>query len=305
MADFVNDFWSIWVATISLVGVLGCGVFLWATSRAQISTTTTETTGHAWDEDLMEYDNPMPKWWMMLFYITIVFALVYFYLYPALGKYQGSAGWSSTGQYDKEMKKADEEYGPIFAKFRAMEPEKVAADQQAREMGQRIFLNNCAQCHGSDARGSKGFPNLADKDWLYGGDFATIEKTILEGRHGVMPPMGAAVGGEEDITNVAHYVLSLSDSAHDSIKAAGGKAKFGACAACHGADGKGNPALGAPNLSDKTWLYGGSATAIAETIRKGRDNVMPAWKDILGTDKVRLVSAYVWGLSNTAPAQAK
>jgi cytochrome c oxidase cbb3-type subunit 3 len=165
-------------------------------------------------------------------------------------------------------------------------------------MGERLFLTYCAQCHGSDARGNKGFPNLADHDWLYGGEPETIKLSILNGRHGQMPPMGAAVGSEKDIESVAHYVLSLSGSAHDSIKATAGRDKFAVCAACHGADGKGMAAMGAPNLTDKTWLYGGSVATIMETIRLGRNNVMPAFADFLGEAKVHLLAAYVWGLSN-------
>jgi cytochrome c oxidase cbb3-type subunit 3 len=213
-----------------------------------------------------------------------------------LGGFKGNLAWSSAGQYADEVKKAEAEFGPLFAQYLAKDLKTVSADPQAKEMGSRLFLTYCAQCHGSDARGSKGFPNLTDRDWLYGGAPETIKASILEGRNGVMPPMGAAVGGDDDVKNVANYVLSLSGSAHDSIRAAQGKAKFGACAACHGPEGKGNPALGAPNLTDKTWLYGGSVDTIAETINKGRNNLMPAHKEFLGEAKVHLLAAYVWGL---------
>ncbi len=183
----------------------------------------------------------------------------------------------------------------------SMDIKQVAADTQAREIGQRLFLNTCAQCHGSDAQGGKGYPNLADSDWLYGGDPVTIKQTIREGRHGVMPTMAGAIGGEADVKNVANYVLSLSNSAHDPILAALGKPKFAACAACHGMDGKGNTAIGAPNLTDKTWLYGGGIDNIVEAINKGRNNQMPAHKGILTEGKIHLLAAYVWGLSNTNP----
>ena len=176
----------------------------------------------------------------------------------------------------------------------------LAADPQARAIGERLFLTYCAQCHGSDARGNKGYPNLTDRDWLYGGDPEVIKTTILKGRHGVMPPMAAAVGTDKDIEHVAHYVLSLSGSASDPIKASFGKEKYAACAACHGIDGQGNQAVGAPNLADKTWLYGGSVATIMETVRGGRNNVMPAFADFLGEAKVHLLSAYVWGLSNSS-----
>ncbi|MEG2964463.1 MAG: cytochrome-c oxidase, cbb3-type subunit III, partial [Janthinobacterium sp.] len=272
MADFTNGFWNIYIIVLSLLGIIGCGVLLYSQSKIKVvdGAPADGTTGHVWDEDLKELNTPMPRWWMWLFYITIVFALAYLFLYPGLGTYAGSLGWKSTGQYEEELKKAEADYGPLFNKYLSQDLKTVAADPQAQAIGQRLFLTYCAQCHGSDARGNKGFPNLTDKDWLYGGDPATIKTTIMHGRNGQMPPMGAALGSEKDIENVAHYVLSLSGSTADPVKSVLGKAKFGACMACHGADGKGNPLLGAPNLTDKTWLYGGSADTIMETIRKGR-----------------------------------
>ena len=241
---------------------------------------------------------------MWLFYITIVFGFIYLALYPGLGSFAGKLGWSSRGEYQEELKVADAEYGPLFAKFQNTDMKLLAADPQAKAIGQRLFLTYCAQCHGSDARGNKAYPNLTDTDWLYGGDPETIKATLLKGRNGMMPPMGAAVGTDKDIENVAHYVLSLSGSTSDPIKASFGKEKFGACVACHGAEGKGNPALGAPNLSDKTWLYGGSVATIMETIRGGRNNVMPAFGDFLGEAKVHLLASYVWGLSNNSTLAA-
>jgi cytochrome c oxidase cbb3-type subunit 3 len=241
---------------------------------------------------------------MWLFYITIVFGFIYLALYPGLGSFAGKLGWSSRGEYQEELKVADAEYGPLFAKFQNTDMKLLAADPQAKAIGQRLFLTYCAQCHGSDARGNKAYPNLTDTDWLYGGDPETIKSTLLKGRNGMMPPMGAAVGTDKDIENVAHYVLSLSGSTSDPIKASFGKEKFGACVACHGAEGKGNPALGAPNLSDKTWLYGGSVATIMETIRGGRNNVMPAFGDFLGEAKVHLLASYVWGLSNNSTLAA-
>ena len=269
----------------------------------------TETTGHTWDETLGEYNNPLPRWWMWMFYITVFFALAYLFLYPGLGSFRGNLAWSSAGQYADEVKKADAEYGPLFAQFLAKDVKTVSADPQAREIGSRLFLTYCAQCHGSDARGSKGFPNLADGDWLYGGTPDAIKTSILAGRNGVMPPMAAAVGSDADVKNVANYVLSLSGAAHDSLAAQQGKEKFGACAACHGADGKGNVAMGAPNLTDKVWLHGGGIDAITEMINKGRNNLMPAHKDFLGEAKVHLLAAYVFGLGGgqsapPAPAAA-
>jgi cytochrome c oxidase cbb3-type subunit 3 len=300
MADFINDFWSVYIAILVALSIIGCAVLLWSQSKVQVSVPKdgkVETTGHVYD-GLEEFNNPMPRWWMWLFYITIVFAVIYLVLYPGFGSFSGKLGWRSAGQYQEEVKLAEAEVGPMFEKYKATDLKALAADSKANAMGERLFLTYCAQCHGSDARGNKGFPNLADRDWLYGGDPETIKLSILNGRHGQMPPMGAAVGSEKDIESVAHYVLSLSGSAHDSIKATAGREKFAVCAACHGADGKGMAAMGAPNLTDKTWLYGGSVATIMETIRLGRNNVMPAFADFLGEAKVHLLAAYVWGLSN-------
>jgi cytochrome c oxidase cbb3-type subunit 3 len=301
MADFTSGFWSIYITVLTILSVIGCAWLLWsqASFKAKLSTDgKVETTGHAWDEGLEELNNPMPRWWMWLFSITIVFGCIYLALYPGLGNFAGKLGWTSRGEYQEELKVADAEYGPLFAKFQNTDMKLLAADPQAKAIGQRLFLTYCAQCHGSDARGNKSYPNLTDGDWLYGGDPETIKTTLLKGRNGIMPPMGAAVGSDKDIDHVAHYVLSLSGSASDPIKASFGKEKFGACVACHGAEGKGNPALGAPNLSDKTWLYGGSVATIMETIRGGRNNVMPAFGEFLGEAKVHLLASYVWGLAN-------
>ena len=300
MADFINDFWSVYIAILVALSIIGCGVLLWSQSKVQVTVPKdgkVETTGHVYD-GLEEFNNPMPRWWMWLFYITIVFAIIYLALYPGFGSFAGKLGWRSAGQYQEEVKLAELEVGPMFEKYKATDLKVLAADSKANAMGERLFLTYCAQCHGSDARGNKGFPNLADRDWLYGGEPETIKLSISNGRHGQMPPMGAAVGSEKDIESVAHYVLSLSGSAHDSIKATAGREKFAVCAACHGADGKGMAAMGAPNLTDKTWLYGGSVATIMETIRLGRNNVMPAFADFLGEAKVHLLAAYVWGLSN-------
>jgi cytochrome c oxidase cbb3-type subunit 3 len=252
--------------------------------------------GHVWDENLEEYNNPLPRWWMWLFWITIVFAFVYLVLYPGLGSFPGVLKWSSVGQFDNEQARAKERYEPIYAKFAAMEIPAVAADAQAREMGQRLFLNYCSQCHASDARGGSGFPDLSDNDWLYGGTPEAIVASITQGRQGVMPPWPQL--GEDGTRNAANYVLSLSGRTHDSLRAAQGKELFATnCAVCHGADGKGNPALGAPNLTDEVWLYGGSEAAIMASISKGRNGQMPAWGGFLGPTKTHLLAAYVYGLS--------
>ena len=294
MSDFVSEFWNLYVVVISLVSIIGCGIFLKSQSVHKGSV---DTTGHVWDETLAEYNNPLPAWWKWMFYITIVFALVYLALYPGLGKFQGVLGWSSVGQYKAEVKKADDTYGPIYDKYLKMDLKAVAADKEANEMGKRLFLTYCSQCHGSDARGSKGFPNLADADWQWGGEADTVKTTILEGRNGVMPPHAQL--GDETIKNLANFVRSLSGLPHDAVLAAKGKEAFGTvgCTGCHGPEATGTPALGAPNLTDKVWLYSSSEATITETIKNGRNNRMPAWKDFLGEGKVHILAAYVLSLS--------
>lgn len=308
MADFTNGFWDYYIAIITLLSVLGCGVLLWSQSRVKAVPPPPGAllggTGHVWDEDLTELNTPLPRWWMILFYLTIVFSLGYLVLYPGLGSYAGQLKWNSTGAYKAELIQADADYGPLFAQYASMDLKAVAADPKANAIGERLFLTYCAQCHGSDAHGNKGFPNLSDSDWLYGGAPATIKQTILHGRHGVMPPMGAAVGSEDDIINVAHYVKSLSGGVADPVRVVLGKPKFVVCMGCHGGDAHGNQALGAPNLTDKIWLHGGSIETIAETIRKGRNSTMPAFDEFLGDAKVQLLAAYIYSLSNEKAAPA-
>jgi cytochrome c oxidase cbb3-type subunit III len=298
MADFTSNFWNLWVIIISVVSILACAALLYALSRQKVTPgKDVGTTGHVWDENLQEYNNPLPRWWMMLFYITIVFSVVYLVLYPGLGNIQGILGWSSTGQHQVEMDRAQKQFGPLYAKYAAIEIPELAKDPGAMAIGQRLFLNNCAQCHGSDGRGAKGFPNLADDDWLWGGTPEAIKVSVLAGRQGVMPALGAALGSPEMVENVANYVLSLSGSQHDAAKAAAGAPMFAVCAACHGAGGEGNQMLGAPNLTDKIWLVSGTVAGISEVINKGRHGVMPAWSDFLGEEKSHIVSAYVYSLS--------
>lgn len=298
MSDFTNDFWSWYVAGLTLVSIIACAILLWISGTTKVKAHADNTTGHVWDGDLQELNNPLPKWWVYLFVITVIFALAYGLLYPMFGQYKGVLGWSSQGQHTAEVKKMQEAIAPIYAAFRNQSPEQLAGDAQAMAVGERLFQNNCAQCHGSDARGARSFPNLTDGDWLYGGDPATIKTTLLEGRNGMMPPMAAAVGSAEDVRNLAHYVLSLSGSPHDSVKATVGKSKFGACAACHGMDGKGNTAMGAPNLTDNTWLHGWGEEAVVRAITNGFNNQMPAQSGKLNADQIHVLTAYVWGLSN-------
>ena len=303
MSDFFNSGWSIFVAAVTIVSLLACLALLIIASRRRVMAKD-NTTGHVWDEDLREMNNPLPRWWMWLFVITVVFAAVYLAFYPGLGSHEGTLKWSSIGQYEAEQDKAKATMAPVYAKFASMSVEDMAKDSQAMGIGQRLFLNNCSQCHGSDARGSMGFPNLTDGDWLYGGSHETIIQTITHGRQGNMPVMAAAVGSSDDVRNVAHYVLSLSDSPHNSVYAQLGKPKFVVCAACHGADGKGNQALGAPNLTDKIWLHGWGEQAIVAMVNNGKLNVMPAQDKLLTTEQIRVLAAYVWQLSRSTSAVA-
>jgi cytochrome c oxidase cbb3-type subunit 3 len=304
MSDFTSNFWSVYVTGISLVGIFACLLLLWFSGKAKAMTANDNTTGHVWDGDLREMNNPLPRWWVWLFIITVVFSLAYLAMYPGLGNYAGKFGWSAIGQYESEVAKGNKEVEPLYARFNSMKPEEVAGDPQAMAIGERLFMNNCSLCHGSDAQGSKGFPNLSDKDWLHGGTPDKIVETLVKGRVGNMPPMAAAVGSSDDVRNVAHYVLSLSGSPHDSVKASLGKSKFGACAACHGADGKGNQALGAPNLTDDIWLHGWGENAIVAMINNGKVNQMPAQAGKLTDSQIHVLASYVWSLSNKPAAVA-
>ena len=304
MSDFVSEFWNWYVVVIVLVSIIACGVMLWSQSIHHPSTEqTSETTGHVWDENLEEYNNPLPKWWMWLFYITVIFALVYVVLYPALGRFPGVFGWSTAGEHKKEVERVEAQVKPLFDKYLKMDLAAVAADKEAMEMGGRLYQTYCMQCHGATAQGSrdKGFPNLTDKDWQWGGSPEQVVETIANGRMGVMPPYGGnpeAIGGDAGAKEVANYVRSLSGLKNDAALAGKGKTRYDAvCIACHGPEGKGMTALGAPNLTDKVWLYGSSEAKIVETITLGRTNQMPAWKEFLGDAKIHLLAAYVLSLS--------
>jgi cytochrome c oxidase cbb3-type subunit 3 len=298
MADFTSSFWNWYIIIPTIGGIIGCFFLVrWLSGGTLKSGEQAESMGHVWDENLEELNNPLPSWWLKLFYITLVFGLVYLVLYPGLGSFPGLLGWSSHGQYESEMAMADTKYGPLFTKYREMPIVKLAGDPEAHKMGERLFVTYCAVCHGSDARGARGFPNLRDNDWLYGGAPEQIEQTILNGRNGVMPAWQDALG-DQGVADVTQYVLSLSGRNVDQAAAARGKEKFQTlCVACHGPDGKGNQAIGAPNLTDNIWLYGGSEKAVTETISKGRNGQMPAHKEFLGEDKVHLLAAYVYSLS--------
>jgi cytochrome c oxidase cbb3-type subunit 3 len=301
MSDFTTGFWSTYVAAVSLAGIIACLLLLWVTARKKVPPNAGNTTGHVWDEDLTEMNNPLPLWWVWLFIVTIVFSLLYLVAYPGLGSYPGELRWSTRGEYDAEVDKAGKALAPLYSQFTARKAEELVSDSAAMAIGERLFMNNCAQCHGSDARGSKGFPSLADSDWLHGGTPEKIVETLVKGRTGTMPPMAAAVGSPDDVKNVAHYVLSLSSAPHDSVRSQLGKAKFAACAACHGADGKGNPLLGAPNLTDDVWLHGWGEQAIVSIVTTGKVNEMPAQAGKLTDAQIHVLGAYVWGLSNKPP----
>jgi cytochrome c oxidase cbb3-type subunit 3 len=303
MSDFTHGFWPIYISVITLVSIIGTWVFLKSqTTRKLAPGEKPELIKHTWDGDLQDLNNPLPRWWLGLFYGTMVFALVYLVLWPGLGNYAGVLKWTQIGEYEAEVKAAEARFQPVYAGFMQQDIATVAADPDARAIGRNLFLTYCSQCHGSDAAGARGFPNLTDGVWLYGGDPDTIKASITSGRSGVMPPMGEALGAQ-GTKEVAHYVMSLSARPHDAALAEAGRPKFAEnCAACHMPDGTGMQAIGAPNLTDKVWLYGGAEAAIIASITKGRNGVMPGIDQTLGTSsnkeaKLHLLSAYVYGLS--------
>ncbi|MDY0309956.1 MAG: cytochrome-c oxidase, cbb3-type subunit III [Castellaniella sp.] len=299
MSDFVSSFWSYYIAVVALGGIAWC-VYLLFSQRAWLkrNVAQVENTGHVWDGDLTELNNPVPRWWTVMYLGLCIFALGYLVLYPGLGSWKGTLGFTSGQQVLQEQAEFNARIQPVYERFRDMPIPDIARDAQAQDIGQRLFLNNCAQCHGSDAKGSRGFPNLTDGDWLYGGAPEQILQTITEGRHGVMPAWGAAIKPDE-ASAIAQYVRSFSGLAHDPLRINAGKRGFETyCVACHGIDGTGNQALGAPNLTDDVWLYGSSEATIVETILNGRDNQMPAQKQNLTPEQIRLLAGWVWGQSN-------
>ncbi len=300
----MTSFWSWYVTLLSLGTIAALVWLLLATRKGQRPDSTEETVGHSYD-GIEEYDNPLPRWWFMLFVGTVIFALGYLALYPGLGNWRGilpgyEDGWTQVKEWQREMDKAEEQYGPLYAKYAAMPVEEVATDPQALKMGGRLFASNCSVCHGSDAKGAYGFPNLTDNDWLWGGEPETIKTTILHGRQAAMPAWKDVIG-EEGIRNVAGYVRSLSgrDTPEGiSVDIEQGQKIFATnCVVCHGPEAKGVAAMGAPNLTDNVWLYGSSFAQIQQTLRYGRNGRMPAQEAILGNDKVHLLAAYVYSLS--------
>lgn len=294
----LSPFWNVFVITLVLVNIFAC---LWlvrfANRTKENEVGAGEATGHVWDEDLVELNNPLPRWWLWMFYLSIIFGLAYLVLYPGLGNFAGTLGWTQTGQHAEQVATANAQYDPLFQRLAAREITDLAKDPKAVTVGRRLFLNHCALCHGSDGQGARGFPNLADNAWQWGGDPAAIKASIMEGRNGLMPPWEAALGGQEGVKQVTEYVLQLAGRDHDNELATAGKARFMLCAACHGADGTGNPMLGAHDLTDPTWVHGASRGQIAQNIANGVGGVMPPHKEFLGEDKVHVVAAYVYSLS--------
>ncbi|MFD1214992.1 cytochrome-c oxidase, cbb3-type subunit III [Microbulbifer celer] len=297
--------WSIWVIVLTLTNLALVTWVLFANRKVAVDDQEdpeNRTTGHVYD-GIEEYDNPLPKWWFLLFILTLVFSAAYLVIYPGMGNFKGIAGWTSVGALKADQAKAQAEFKDTFGQYVDQPIEKIAESREALKMGARIFANNCSVCHGADGGGNYGFPNLTDNDWLYGGTPEKILETLHEGRKGLMPPQGPVIG-EEGVKNATEYVLSLNGLEHDAAMAAEGKEVFGTvCMACHGVDGKGNQSLGAPNLTDNIWLYGSSREEIQHTIRGGRSNEMPSQKDKLREDKIRLVAAYVYSLSRQEEVQ--
>ena len=304
MSDFINQGWSWFIAIVSLCGILGyCAFCIFNYIQSGASDNKTETTGHVWDENITELNTPIPTWWISMLIISVVFGLCYFILYPGLGSFKGFLGWTQNQQYDQEVAQADEQFGPLFAKFSGQDLETLSKNEQALKTGKRLYQTNCAVCHGSDARGAKSFPNLRDEDWLYGGDPDVIKASILNGRRGVMPSWEQVLG-REGAWAVAEYVLSFSqDPANPDLLKKGKENYDRLCVSCHGEKGEGNQALGAPNLTDNVWLYGGSHQAIVDSIRNGRNGIMPAHEKILGEDKVHILSAYIYSLTEKSVSE--
>jgi cytochrome c oxidase cbb3-type subunit 3 len=287
--------WSYWVIILTVVTIVGITWILFA-NRKRETQSREETTGHVYD-GIEEYDNPLPAWWFYMFFITIVWGVGYLIIYPGLGNFPGLIGWTQIEQYEQNVAAAEERYRDMRDRYLALPVEEIAADPAVRKMGMRMFANNCAQCHGADAKGAYGFPNLTDDDWLWGGDPADIKTTLVQGRQAVMPAWGEVIG-EEGIANVTQYLLRINNRDADEAKADSGETVFKTyCAACHGPDGTGNQAMGAPNLTNGVWLYGGTEQQIAQTLRNGRNGVMPAFEQTLGEDKIHILTAYVYGLN--------
>lgn len=295
--EIMGTGWSLFVIILVIINIGGCGWLIWWTMnmRTDEQTEGDDSTGHTWDGDLKEYNNPLPKWWLNTFYLTIVFTVVYLVLYPGFGNFVGTLGWSQYGQYQEEVATSDANFGAVYAQFADVPVEELAGNAQAVALGKNTYDNFCASCHGADARGAVGFPNLTDNDWLYGGSGEQVLQTIKYGRMGVMAPLGA-VTGEDGAAAIADWLLADN---RDDPSVAAGKAKFmtSGCIGCHGMNAEGNQMLGAPNLNDDIWLHGGTKETIVDIIMNGRTNQMPGQLDVVGEDRARMVAAYVLSLS--------
>ena len=300
MGSFSGGIWNILIIVLTIGGIFAMFWLVVVNSKSDGKSKDgqVETMGHVWDGDLAELNNPLPAWWRNMFYITLVFSMVYLLFYPGLGDNDMFLGWTQITQYEKEQAEADAKYGPLFEQYASTDIETLSTQPEALKVGRRLYATYCTGCHGSDAGGARGFPNLRDDEWLYGGTPEAIQTTILNGRQGVMPAWKAPLGGDEGVSQMTQYVLSLSGREHDATAAAEAQPKYATlCVACHGAEAKGNPALGAPNLTDDVWLYGASAGAITHSIANGRQGIMPAQKEFLGEAKVHLLAAYIYSLS--------
>jgi cytochrome c oxidase cbb3-type subunit 3 len=298
----MSSTWSWYVIVLTVINMVGILWLLLATaSKPKSGKSAAESMGHVWDGDIEELNNPLPRWWFGLFILTFIFGIGYLVFYPGLGNVAGTLGWTSGGQVQENIDSNQAKLESLYAGFRGKSLTALAADPAATKVGRNVFANNCAACHGSDARGATGYPNLVDADWLYGGDPEVVLASIMNGRQGLMPPMGATLPGN-GIDEVTQYTLSLSGLDHNSKLAAAGKAKFESiCAACHGVDGKGNHTLGAPNLTDDIWLHGqGTAQRISDIIVHGTSGVMPPWGPIVGEDRARLAAAWIIAQATTA-----
>jgi cytochrome c oxidase cbb3-type subunit III len=292
--------WSLFVIILTIANILACLWLLRWTSKPRTASEKIgggADTGHVWDKDLREYNNPLPKWWLWLFYITVVFGLLYLAFYPGLGNFAGIGGWTQAGQYERERAAVEARAATLLAPLAALPVAELVNNEQAMSTAHNLFQQNCAQCHGSDGGGAMGFPNLRDADWQWGSDADSVVATIAGGRVAAMPPWSAVIG-EPGVEEVVAYVQTLGGQQADATKAAAGQVHFQTlCAACHGMDGKGNPLLGAPNLTDGTWLYGGDAATLKQTLMNGRNGQMPAWGDKLGEQRIKLLAAYVTKLA--------
>lgn len=297
--------WSWYISILVIANIVGVMWLLAATARKKVGAVAEDTTGHTWDGDLTEYNNPLPLWWLGLFILSVVFSACYLAFYPGMGANAGALGWTSNKEVAADLAENNRKLEAVFAQYRDKPIEQLEHDAHALTLGHNVFVNNCAACHGSDARGAKGYPNLTDADWIYGGSSEAVVTTVLKGRNGVMPPFGPVLGAE-GVDEVANYVLTLSGRPADAKLAQAGKARFDTiCAACHGADGKGNAIIGAPNLTDEIWLYGGSLDDIKASVTNGRSGHMPAWEPVIGADRARLVAAWVLAQSPQTSAEAK